>query len=65
MPPSDTAELSTLVALLDELAMRCAAVGDRYRDSPDSLVSAEIDNAERQLLAAGRALRRAAGILTD
>ena len=62
---SDFAELSSLRAQLDELTSRVVAVGDRYRDSDDSAISAELDQAERALLGASRALDRVAGLLTD
>jgi hypothetical protein len=39
------------------------AVSDRYRDTDDSAIAAELDQAERQLLGATRALDRAAGLL--
>lgn len=63
MTGSDRTELSTLETQLEELTARCAAVGDRYRDTPDSAIAAELENAERQLIAARRALHRAAGAL--
>jgi histidinol phosphatase-like enzyme len=44
---------------LDESFM----VGDRYRDSDDSLISAELDQAERALIGAGRSLTRAGRLL--
>jgi hypothetical protein len=62
---SDFAELSSLRAQLDELTTRVVSVGDRYRDTPDSAISAELDQAERALLGASRALDRVAGLLTD
>ena len=60
---SDFAELSSLRAQLEELTTRVVAVGDRYRDTDDSAVAAELDMAERGLLGAGRSLDRAAGML--
>ena len=63
MPASDYAELSSLRTQVDELAERVVAVGDRYRDSDDSAVAAELDSAERQLLGARRALDRATTLL--
>ena len=60
---SDFAELSSLRAQLQELTARVVAVGDRYRDSDDSAVAAELDQAERAMLGAVRSLDRAAGIL--
>jgi hypothetical protein len=62
---SDFAELSSLRAQLDELLARAVAVGDRYRDTDDSAISTEIDQAERQLSGATRSLARAADLLTD
>lgn len=61
---SDFAELSSLRAQLEELTARVVAVGDRYRDSEDSAISAELDQAERALLGANRSLDRAAGLLS-
>ena len=60
---SDFAELSSLRAQLDELTTRVVAVGDRYRDSDDSAVTAELDQAERALLGASRTLDRARALL--
>jgi hypothetical protein len=62
---SDFAELSSLQAQVDELTDRVVAVGDRYRDTDDSAISAEIDQAERSLRGATRALDRAARFLAD
>jgi hypothetical protein len=63
MPPSDYAELSSLSAQVDELAERVVAVGDRYRDTDDSAIAAELDQAERLLVNARRSLDRAATLL--
>jgi hypothetical protein len=63
MATSDLAELSTIGAQLDDLARRVELVGDRYRESPDSAVSSDLDLAERSLIAARRALARAARTL--
>jgi hypothetical protein len=60
---SDFAELSSVRAQLEELARRIVAVGDRYRDSEDSAIAGELDQAERGLFAAIRALERATGML--
>ena len=56
---SDFAELSSLRAQLEELTGRVVAVGDRYRDTDDSAVAGELDQAERALLGA-RALHSTA-----
>jgi hypothetical protein len=60
---SDFAELSSLKAQLDELTARVVAVGDRYRDTDDSAIAAEIDQAERSLVGAVRSLDRATSLL--
>jgi hypothetical protein len=60
---SDFAELSSLRTQLEELTERIVAVGDRYRDTDDSAVAGELDQAERTLLAAIRSLERATGML--
>ncbi len=60
---SDFAELSSLRAQLDELTARVVAVGDRYRDTDDSAIAAELDQAERALLGAVRTLERVTGML--
>jgi hypothetical protein len=60
---SDFAELSSLRAQVEELTTRVVAVGDRYRDSDDSAIAGELDQTERALLAAVRALERATGML--
>ena len=60
---SDFAELSSLKSQLEELTARVVAVGDRYRDTDDTAISAEIDQAERALLGASRSLDRAIGLL--
>lgn len=55
---SDRAELSTLQSQLDDLTRRVVAVADGYRETPDSAITAELDTAERNLLAASRAVER-------
>ncbi|HXY95133.1 MAG TPA: hypothetical protein VEP49_21925 [Acidimicrobiia bacterium] len=65
MPPSDLAELSSLRAQVADLAARVVAIGDRYRESPDSAVTSDLDLAERSLLGARRALERASDTLRD
>jgi hypothetical protein len=62
---SDFAELSSLRAQLDDVTARVVAVGDRYRDTDESAVVGELDQAERALMGAGRSLERAAGLLAD
>ena len=53
------AELSTLHSQLEELTERVVAVADRYRNTPDSAITSELDGAERNLLTARRAVERA------
>jgi hypothetical protein len=56
---SDHAELSSLHSQLEELTARVVAVADRYRETPDSALTAELDAAERNLLTARRSIQRA------
>ncbi len=65
MTTSDLAELSSLRAQLEELAARVLAVAERYRESPDSAVTSDLDLAERALLGARRALERATETLRE
>jgi hypothetical protein len=59
----DLAALSSLGAQLDDLAARVTALAQRYGDSPDSAVAAELFAVERALLAARRSVDRAARLL--
>lgn len=61
---SDRAELSTLRSALDDLTERVVAVADTYRNTEDSGVTGDLDNAERSLIAARRAVERAHARLT-
>jgi hypothetical protein len=65
MTASDLAELSSLRAQLDDLAARVVAVGDRYRETPDSAITNDLELAERSLLGARRALERATDTLAQ
>ena len=56
---SNSAELSSLSSQIDDLTGRLVAIGDLYRVIEGSLVAAEIDTAERGLMAARRAIDRA------
>lgn len=60
---SDLAELSTLRTLLDEMTVRVERVADRYRDTPDSAIAADLYAAERGLIAAGRSIDRTVNAL--
>jgi hypothetical protein len=62
---SDLAELSSLRALVDDVTGRVVRIADGYRDSDDSAVTGELDQAERSLTTAMRALERAAVLLSD
>jgi hypothetical protein len=64
-PSSDRAELSSLLAQIDDLQKRITDVGDRYRDTDDSAVASELDQVERSLHAARRAVDRAVALLAD
>jgi hypothetical protein len=61
---SDIAELSPLRAQVDELTARVTAVAERYDDTDDSAVAAELFAAERALLGAKRSLDRAITFLS-
>jgi hypothetical protein len=62
---SDHAELSTLLSALEETIDRIVAVADRYRDTDDSMVAADLDQAERGLVTGRRAISRALANLRD
>jgi hypothetical protein len=57
---SDHAELSTLRSQLGELTERVVRVAERYDDTPDSAIAADLFAAERALVGARRAIDRAA-----
>ncbi len=63
--PSDLASLSSVGAQLDELATRITEMAERYGETPDSLVAAELFAAERGLMGARRSVERAATALGD
>jgi len=56
---SDHAELTMLRSVLDDLVTRIVQIADRYRESEDSAVAADLEGAERTLLTARRAVDRA------
>lgn len=58
---NDIAELSTVRSQLEELTDRVVAVADRYRDTADSVIAADLDHAERSMIAASRAIQHASG----
>jgi hypothetical protein len=55
---SDHAELSSLLSQLEDLTARLVAVADRYRHGERSAVVVDLDTAERNLIAARRAVTR-------
>jgi hypothetical protein len=61
---SDIAELSPLRAQVDELTARVLAVAERYDDTSDSAIAAELFAAERALIVAKRSLDRAITFLS-
>lgn len=62
---TDLALLSSIAAQLDDLAARVTEMAERYGASPDSAVASELFGAERSVLAARRAIDRAAAGLED
>lgn len=65
MSASDRAELSTLRTQVEELTARVTAVAERYGDSPDSAVAADLYAAERTLVTTRRSLDRAMAHLAE
>ena len=57
--PSPVPELTTVRSQVEELARRVELVADQYRDTADSQIAADLYAAERQLIAARRALDKA------
>lgn len=53
------AECSASRSQLDELIDRIERIADLYRETPDSQIAADLDQAERGLVMARRALERA------
>ncbi|HEX7521409.1 MAG TPA: hypothetical protein VF441_05045 [Acidimicrobiia bacterium] len=62
---SDSAELSTLRSQLEELTMRVVQIADRYAETPDSAIAADLYGAERSLIGARRAVDHAIRALDD
>lgn len=63
--PSDLAELSSLRAQVDDIVTRVVQIGDGYRATDDRAVTGELEQAERALTSARRALDHAAATLTE
>ena len=62
---SDVAELSSLRAQIEDVTRRVVQIADGYRDTDDSAVTGELDQAERSLTNARRALEHASTRLAD
>jgi len=62
---SDLAELSSLRAQVDDIVARVVRIADGYRNTDDSAVTSELDQGERSLMTARRALDRAAANLSE
>jgi hypothetical protein len=64
-PTRDLAVLSSTASQIDDLVQRVTEMAERYADTPDSAISAELFAVERSLVAARRSLDRSAGLLED
>ena len=62
---SNVAELSSLRAQIEDVTRRVVQIADDYRDTDDSAVTGELDQAERSLTNARRALEHASTRLAD
>ena len=62
---SDVAELSSLRAQIEDLTRRVVLISDAYRNTDHSAVTGELDQSERSLTNARRALERASATLAD
>jgi hypothetical protein len=62
---SDRAELSTLRAQVQDVTARVTTLAERYDETPDSAIAADLFAAERALIAAQRALLQADTELAD
>ena len=60
---SDAATLSSVTAQVDELGRRVTEIAERYGESPDSAIAAELFATERSLAAARRSIDRAMSLL--
>lgn len=60
---SNAAELSSLRAQIEDITRRVVSMADGYRSGPDAGMTTDLDQAERSLLVANRALGRVAGDL--
>jgi hypothetical protein len=64
-PASDSAELSSVRAQLDDLRRRVDGIAARYHETPNSSVAMDLFEAERGLRMASRILERALGTLDE
>jgi hypothetical protein len=62
---SDFAELSTLRAQIADVTKRVVQVADSYRDTADSEIASDLDQVERALVTAQRALEHATDALSE
>jgi hypothetical protein len=60
---SDLATLSSIMTQVDELSRRVTELAERYGETPDSAVAAELFTTERSLATARRSLDRVTGLL--
>jgi hypothetical protein len=60
---SDVATLSSVVAQVEELSRRVTEIAERYGETPDSAIAAELFASERGLAGARRSLDRAMSLL--
>jgi hypothetical protein len=60
---SDLAVLSSVVAQVDDLGRRVTELAERYGETPDSAIAAELYSTERALAGARRSLDRVVTLL--
>jgi hypothetical protein len=60
---SDLAVLSSVVAQIDDLGRRVTELAERYGETPDSAIAAELYSTERALAGARRSLDRVVTLL--
>jgi len=60
---SNAAELSSLRAQIEDITRRVVTMADTYRNGPDAGMTTDLDQAERSLMVANRALSRVASEL--
>jgi len=60
---ADMAALSSIASQIEDLERRVTAMAERYGETPDSAIAAELFGVERSLAGARRALQRASDAL--